>query len=44
MGIDSTINYTIDWYKNYYEKDIVKTEEQINKFTQDAVKNKIIWT
>ena len=43
-GIDSTINYTIEWYKNYYEKKIVKTEEQINKFTQDAVKNKIIWT
>ena len=43
-GIDSTINYTIDWYKNYYEKNIVNTEEQINKFTQDAVKNKIIWT
>ena len=39
-GIDSTINYTIDWYKNYYEKNIVKTEEQINKFTQDAVKIK----
>ena len=38
--IDSTINYTIEWYKNYYEKEIVKTEEQINIFTQDAVKNK----
>ena len=43
-GIDSTINYTIEWYKNYYEKEIVKTEEQIDIFTQDAVKNKIIWT
>ena len=44
MGNRFTINYTIEWYKNYYEKNIVKTEEQINKFTQEAVKNKIIWT
>ena len=42
-GIDLTINNTIDWYKNYYEKKIVKTDDQIENFIQDAKKNKIGW-
>ena len=42
-GIDLTINNTIDWYKNYYEKKIVKTDEQVENFIQDAQKNKIGW-
>ena len=42
-GIDLTINNTIDWYKNYYEKKIVKTDDQIENFIQDAQKNKISW-
>ena len=37
------INNTIDWYKNYYEKKIVKTDDQIENFIQDAQKNKISW-
>ena len=39
-GIDLTINNTIDWYKNYYEKKIVKTDDQIENFIQDAKKIK----
>ena len=42
-GIDLTINNTIDWYKSYYEKKIVKTDDQIKKFVHDAQKNKIGW-
>ena len=41
--IDLTVNNTIDWYKNYYEKKIVKTDDQIVNFIQDAQKNKLSW-
>ena len=42
--IKNTVNKTVNWYKNYIEKDIAITLEQIDNYTTDAVRNKKTWS
>jgi len=43
-GIKNTVNKTVNWYKNYIEKDIAITLEQIDDYTTDAIRNKKTWS
>jgi CDP-glucose 4,6-dehydratase len=39
-----TIQKTVEWYREFYEKGVVKTEEDIIQFVRDAVSKKKVWT
>jgi CDP-glucose 4,6-dehydratase len=39
-----TIGKTIEWYKDFYDKGIVNTKEDIVQYVQDAVTKKKVWT
>ena len=43
LWIWKCISFLFIQNKNYYEKKIVKTDDQIENFIQDAQKNKIGW-
>ena len=42
-GIDDTIGKTISWYKDFYEKDVLNTQKDIENFVQSAAKKQIVW-
>jgi CDP-glucose 4,6-dehydratase len=42
-GIDITVQLTIDWYKNYYDKNEVQTEQNISAYVDAAKKLKLTW-
>ncbi|MGM5630478.1 CDP-glucose 4,6-dehydratase [Apibacter raozihei] len=42
--IKKTINKTVGWYKDYYLKGKINTEEDLQDYITDAHKNNIIWT
>jgi CDP-glucose 4,6-dehydratase len=42
-NIDKTIRKTILWYKEFYEKDMVNTENDIHDYIYDAVNRKLVW-
>ena len=48
MNFEETIQYTVDWYRNYYEgpnKEVYKfTNKQIESYIKLASKRKIVWT
>lgn len=39
-----TIQKTIEWYKEFYEKGVVKTEEDIIQYVREAVTKNKVWT
>ncbi len=43
LDIQHTIQYTADWYKDYFEKGKVTTREQLTKYIQLAKLNSLIW-
>ena len=42
--INTTIEKTIDWYKNFYTKKEIMTLQNINNFVSSAKKQSLIWT
>ncbi len=42
--IEKTLEKTINWYKVYYENDGVMTENDIQQYVADAIKQKLVWT
>jgi len=42
-NIDKTIRKTILWYKGFYEKNMVNTEEDIQDYIYDAVNHNLVW-
>jgi CDP-glucose 4,6-dehydratase len=40
---DTTFKKTVDWYKNYYEKDKILTEEDLNSYIADAREKGVEW-
>ncbi|MBN1186306.1 MAG: CDP-glucose 4,6-dehydratase [Bacteroidales bacterium] len=44
LNIEETFEYTIQWYKSFYEKKEVVSERQLKDFIQVAKKRNIIWT
>ncbi len=42
--IDLTIKNTVEWYKSYYEKRKIITDDQIINFTKDALNKNLFWT
>jgi CDP-glucose 4,6-dehydratase len=43
LSIDEALDLTVSWYKNYYDKNLVKTEEDIIKYVALAHEKKTIW-
>jgi len=41
--IDTTVQLTIEWYKNYYGKKEIRTEKDISTYVNDAKKLKLTW-
>jgi CDP-glucose 4,6-dehydratase len=41
--IDMTVKLTIEWYKNYYAKKEIQTEQNINVYVDAARKLKLTW-
>ncbi|HVO73657.1 MAG TPA: CDP-glucose 4,6-dehydratase [Ignavibacteriaceae bacterium] len=41
--LDETIKYTISWYKNFYEKGEVKTNNTLKNYINDAKSKSFIW-
>ena len=48
MNFEETIQYTVDWYRNYYEKPNKEvyqfTKKQIESYIKLASKKQIVWT
>jgi CDP-glucose 4,6-dehydratase len=42
-NIDDTIDKTISWYKDFYEKDLLNTQKDIEDFVKTAAKKEIVW-
>ena len=42
--INETIKYTIDWYKSFYNKNEILTENQIKIFIENAFDKGLKWT
>ena len=40
---DTTFKKTVNWYKNYYEKDKILTEEDLNSYIEDAREKGVEW-
>ena len=40
---DTTFKKTVNWYKNYYEKNKILTEEDLNAYIEDAREKGIEW-
>ena len=46
LNFEETVNFTIDWYRNFYDQKILifdKTCEQINEYIQLAKSRKLTW-
>lgn len=41
---ETTFEKTVDWYKNFYENDIVLTDDHLNQYINDAIKQNVNWT
>jgi len=39
-----TVEKTVEWYKNFYDKENIITYQQLLSYISDAVKKEIIWT
>lgn len=39
-----TIENTIEWYKNFYEKNVISTKEHLDEYIENAIEKQIIWT
>lgn len=39
----TTVEKTIDWYKNYYEKNIILTNDNLENYINESKKRKIEW-
>lgn len=42
-NFNQTIQNTINWYKNYYEKSVIDTKKELIKYINLAIKKKVIW-
>ena len=43
-GIEKTIHYTTNWYKDFIEKNILNSEADINTYVKDAINASVVWT
>lgn len=43
-GLETTIEKTINWYKEYYENDKVNTKKDLMDFVKSAKQNSLPWT
>ncbi len=43
-NIAKTVEITTNWYKNYYENNILNTKQDIENYVADARKQNVIWT
>tara|TARA_B100000579_G_scaffold424358_1_gene428679 strand:- start:41 stop:1120 length:1080 start_codon:yes stop_codon:yes gene_type:complete len=41
--IKKTVQYTMEWYRTYFEENFVITDKQIKKYLTEAKENKSIW-
>jgi len=42
-NIKKTVQYTMEWYRTYFEENFVITDKQIKKYLTEAKENKSIW-
>jgi CDP-glucose 4,6-dehydratase len=43
LDVQETIQYTVNWYKSYYELNRVISHQQLNDYLEKAVQKKVIW-
>lgn len=43
-NIEKTIEKTADWYKEFYENDIIITKQQLGQYIADAANSGLVWT
>ncbi len=43
-SINDTVEKTINWYKNYYTKNLINTQNDILEYVNKSHKNKLIWS
>ncbi len=41
--IEKTIEKTINWYKNFYEKNDILTQQDLEEYIKDAIKTGAVW-
>lgn len=44
LGVEKTIDYTVQWYKDFYMNGIVETERQLQEYVKLAKQKQLIWT
>ncbi len=42
--IEHTVFYTVNWYKKYYEENIIDTQQNIINYINDAINKGLSWT
>ena len=43
-NINDTVEKTINWYKNFYSKNLINTQNDINEYVNEAMEKEIIWS
>jgi len=43
-GINNTVEKTINWYKNFYYKKLINTQNDISEYVNEAIEKELIWS